>query len=146
MDNGVGVTDVQRGWTIRDSSPLDVWNGGQTGVWKGTSPATEQAVVNAFLSNWMDTTTSFNINSWQREGQANAVSGETTCFWSMRSLCAIDYVHGTVSGGTVENFPTWTWNQIPQMQADGIDKTQVNRLSTWLNTAYPSGNYLSLIK
>ncbi|MGV7247304.1 hypothetical protein, partial [Caballeronia sp. M23-90] len=30
MDNGVGVTDVQRGWTIRDSSPLDVWNGGQT--------------------------------------------------------------------------------------------------------------------
>ncbi|AMM16627.1 hypothetical protein AX768_21255 [Burkholderia sp. PAMC 28687] len=146
MDNGVGVADVQRGWTIRDSSPLDVWNGGQTGVWKGTSPATEQAVVNAFLSNWMDTTTSFNINSWQREGQANAVSGETTCFWSMRSLCAIDYVHGTVSGGTVENFPTWTWNQIPQMQADGIDKTQVNRLSTWLNTAYPSGNYLSLIK
>ncbi|WP_213776635.1 hypothetical protein [Caballeronia sp. dw_276] len=146
MDNGVGVTDVQRGWTIRDSSPLDVWNGGQTGVWKGTNPATEQAVVNAFLSNWMDTTTSFDINTWQREGQANAVSGETTCGWSMRSLCEIGYVHGTVSGGTVENFPTWTWNQIPLMQGEGIDRTQVNRLSTWLNTAYPSGNYLSLIR
>lgn len=146
MDNGVGVTDVTRGWTIRDSSPLDVWNGGQNGVWKGTSPATEQAVVNAFLSNWMDTTTSFNITTWQREGAANAVAGETTCGWSMRSLCAIGYVHGTVSGGTTENFPTWTWNQIPQMLGEGIDKTQVNRLSTWLNTAYPSGNYLSLIK
>ena len=146
MDNGVGVANVARGWTIRDSSPLDVWNGGQTGVWKGTSLATEQAVVGAFLSNWMDTTTSFNINSWQREGQANAVAGETTCFWSMRSLCAINYVHGTVSGGTVENFPAWTWNQIPLMQGEGIDKTQVNRLATWLNTAYPSGNYLSLLQ
>jgi hypothetical protein len=94
----------------------------------------------------MDTTTSFNINSWQREGQPNAVSGETTCFWSMRSLCAINYVHGTLSGGTVENFPTWTWNQIPLMQGEGIDKVQVNRLATWLNTAYPSGNYLSLLQ
>jgi hypothetical protein len=146
MDNGVGVTNVDRGWTIRDSSPLDVWNGGQNGVWKGTSLATEQAVVSAFLSNWMDTTTSFDINSWQREGQPNAVSGETTCFWSMRSLCAINYVHGTLSGGTVENFPTWTWNQIPLMQGEGIDKAQVNRLATWLNTAYPSGNYLSLLQ
>jgi hypothetical protein len=146
MDNGVGVTNVDRGWTIRDSSPLDVWNGGQSGVWKGTSLATEQAVVGAFLSNWMDTTTSFNINSWQREGQANAVAGETTCFWSMRSLCAINYVHGTVSGGTVENFPTWTWNQIPLMQGEGIDKAQVNRLTTWLNIAYPSGGYLSLLQ
>ncbi|QIE27122.1 hypothetical protein SBC1_54460 (plasmid) [Caballeronia sp. SBC1] len=146
MDNGVGVTNVDRGWTIRDSSPLDVWNGGQSGVWNGTSLATEQAVVGAFLSNWMDTTTSFNINSWQREGQANAVPGETTCYWSMRSLCEINYVHGTLSGGTVENFPTWTWNQIPLMQGEGIDKTQVNRLATWLNTAYPSSNYLSLLQ
>lgn len=146
MDNGVGVSNVNRGWTIRDSSPLDVWNGGQTGVWAGTSLATEQAVVGAFLSNWMDTTTSFDLNTWQREGQANAVSGETTCYWSMRSLCAIDYVHGTLSGGTVENFPTWTWNQIPKMQGEGIDKTQLNRLSTWLNAAYPRGGYLSLIQ
>jgi hypothetical protein len=146
MDNGVGVVDVNRGWTIRDSSPLDVWNGGQNGVWKGTSPATEQAVVNAFLSNWMDTTSSFDLKTWQREGQTNAVSYETTCGWSMRSLCSIDYVHGTMSGGTVENFPTWTWNQIPRMQSEGIDKTQVNRLTTWLNSAYPAGGYLALLQ
>jgi hypothetical protein len=146
MDNGVGVTNVSRGWTTRDTSPLDVWNGGQAGVWKGTSLATEQAVVGAYLSNWMDTTTSFDINTWQRQGEANGVSGETTCGWSIRSLCAIGYVHGTASGGTVENFPTWTWNQIPKMRSEGIDKTQLNRLSTWLNTAYPNGNYRRLLK
>ena len=146
MDNGVGVTDVNRGWTTRDTNPLDVWNGGQSGVWKGTSLTTEQAVVGAFLSNWMDTTGSFNLSDWQREGQPNAVGIETNCSWSIRSLCAIDYVHGTVSGDTIENFPTWMWNQIPLMRTEGIDKTQLNRLSTWLNAAYPSGNYLSLIQ
>jgi hypothetical protein len=146
MDNGVGVSDVDRGWTIRDTSPLDVWNGGQSGVWKGTSITTERSVVSAFLSNWMDKTASYDLNSWQRVGQPNAVSYETSCYWSMRSLCATDYVHGTDSEGTVENFPTWTWNQIPQMQAEGINANELNRLSTWLNAAYPSGNYLSLIK
>ncbi|NML30906.1 hypothetical protein [Paraburkholderia antibiotica] len=145
MDNGVGVANVNQGWTTRDTSPLDVWSGGQNGVWKGTSVATEQAVVNAFLANWLDTTTSFNLSNWQREGQPNAVSYETTCGWSIRSLCALDYVHGTLSGGTIENFPTWTWNQVPLMRGEGIDGTQLNRLSTWLNAAYPSGNYLSLV-
>ncbi|OLL33050.1 hypothetical protein BTH42_03670 [Burkholderia sp. SRS-W-2-2016] len=144
MDNGIGVANVNQGWTIRDSSPLDVWSGGQNGVWKGTSVATEQAVVNAFLANWLDTTTSFNLGNWQREGQANTVSGEITCGWSIRSLCALDYVHGMPSGGTIENFPTWTWNQVPLMRGEGIDNTQLNRLLTWLNAAYPSGNYLSL--
>ena len=146
MDNGIGVNDVDRGWTIRDSSPLDVWNGGQNGVWKGTSVTTERAVVNAFLSNWMDKTSSYDLSTWQRMGQPNAIPDDTNCGWSMRSLCAIDYVHGTDSDGTTENFPTWTWNQIPQMQAEGIDGSQLNRLSTWLNAAYPRGNYLSLIK
>ncbi|NML30471.1 hypothetical protein [Paraburkholderia antibiotica] len=146
MDNGVGVANVNQGWTIRDTSPLDVWSGGQNGVWKGTSVATEQAVVNAFLANWLDTTTSFNLSNWQREGQPNAVSYETTCGWSIRSLCALDYVHGTLSGGTIENFPTWTWNQVPLMRGEGIDGTQLNRLSTWLNAAYPNGNYLSLVQ
>ncbi|WP_085484198.1 hypothetical protein [Paraburkholderia susongensis] len=146
MDNGVGVTDVNRGWTTRDTSPLDVWSGGQNGVWRGTSPTTEQAVVNAFLSNWLDTTTSFNLSDWQREGQPNAVSYETTCGWSIRSLCASGYVPGTLSGGTTANFPTWTWSQIPLMRGEGIDGTQLNRFATWLNAAYPSGNYLSLIQ
>lgn len=146
MDNGVGVMNVDRGWTIRDSSPLGVWKYGQQGIWAGVSPTTEKAIVNAFLSNWLDTTTSFNINDWQRAGAANAESTDTTCGWSMRQLCEIDYVHGTVSGGTVENFPTWTWNQIPLMQTDGLSNTEINRLADWLNTAYPSGNYLTLKK
>jgi hypothetical protein len=32
------------------------------------------------------------------------------------------------------------------MRSEGIDKTQLNRLSTWLNTAYPNGNYRRLLK
>ncbi|NML30908.1 hypothetical protein [Paraburkholderia antibiotica] len=145
MDNGVGVANVNQGWTTRDTSPLDVWSGGQNGVWKGTSVATEQAVVNAFLANWVDTTTSFNLSDWQREGQPNTVSYETTCGWSIRSLCALDYVPGTLSGGTVENFPTWMWNKVPLMRGEGVDGTQLNRLVTWLNSAYPSGNYSNLL-
>ena len=146
MDNGKGVTDVTRGWTIRDSSPLDVWNGGQKGVWRGTPIDTERTVVNAFLSDWLDTTTSFDLRKWQRVGQANAVSYETSCYWSMRSLCVLGYVHGTESDGTVENFPTWAWSQIPQMRREGIDAGELSRLLTWLNAAYPSGQYLSEIR
>ncbi|MCC8397676.1 hypothetical protein LJ656_34635 [Paraburkholderia sp. MMS20-SJTR3] len=144
MDNGVGVANVKRGWTTRDTSPLDVGSGGQNGVWKGTSVATEQAVVNVFLANWLDTTASFSLSDWQREGQPNAVSGEISCGWSIRSLCALDYVPGTLSGGTTANFPTWMWDRVPLMRGEGIDGTQLNRLVSWLNAAYPSGNSASL--
>lgn len=147
MDNGVGVTDVNRGWTTRDTSPMDVWDFGQSGIWKGVAPATEQSVVNAFLETWLDRTTSFDVSTWQRLG-TNPASGESTwCGWSIRSLCWSDYVPGTLRGDTptVENFPTWAFNRIPLMRTEGVDGTQLNRFANWMNSAYPSGNFQSLV-
>jgi hypothetical protein len=147
MDNGIGPNKVDHGWTVRDSSPLDVWKSGQNGIWKGTDVATEKRVVNAFVQNWLDTTTSFNISSWQRMGAAND-NGDSSCGWSMRELCWSDYAPGQLRGNspTLENFPNWTFKQIPEMRAEGIDGNQLNRFAQWMNTAYPKGNYLSLVK
>ncbi|MCY0389009.1 hypothetical protein OVY01_17800 [Robbsia sp. Bb-Pol-6] len=148
MDNGVGVADVNKGWTTRDTSPLDVWKYGQSGIWKGTSSATELAVVNAYLSNWVDVSTSFDLNVWQRLG-VNPAVGEAGCMWSIRSLCWSDYVPGTYIGlyaTTSANFPSWAYTQIPQMRQDGVDGTQLNRFATWLNAAYPRGGFQALVQ
>lgn len=147
MDNGVGVTDVNRGWTTRDTSPMDVWDFGQSGIWKGVAPATEQAVVNAFLTTWLDRTTSFDVSQWQRLG-ANPAAGEVGCGWSIRSLCWSNYVPGTLQGPTptVANFPSWAFTRIPLMRGEGVDGSQLNRFANWMNTAYPSGNFTSLVK
>jgi hypothetical protein len=148
MDNGVGVADVGKGWNTRDTSPMDVWKGGQTGIWKGVPLQTERDIVTAFLSNWVDVSNGFNINSWQRLG-VNPAAGETDwCGWSIRSLCWWTYVPNRLAGSspTIANFPSDAFNQIPQMRAEGINNTQLNRFASWLNTAYPYGYFSGLIK
>ncbi|WP_267849737.1 hypothetical protein [Robbsia betulipollinis] len=143
MDNGVGVANVNQGWTTRDTSPLDVWKSGQSGIWKGTASATELAVVNAYLSNWTDVSNSFNINVWAR-----ITSSTEGCGISIRELCWSDYVPNTLEGPTptLTNFPTYAYNQISLMRKDGVDGSELNRFAKWLNTAYPSGGYLSLVQ
>ncbi|MGI4862013.1 MAG: hypothetical protein ACRYHA_34805 [Janthinobacterium lividum] len=143
-DNGVGVANVNKGWGTRDTSPFDVWKYGQSGIWKGTSTATELAVVNAYLENWMDVTDSFDLSVWQRIGMTGAE--DTSCGWSMRDLCWSTYVPGTYvgTGSSIQNFPTWAYNRIPLMRKEGVSATQLNRFLVWLNSAYPSGGYAAL--
>ena len=149
MDNGVGVADVNTGWTTRDTSPMSVWKNGQNGIWKGVPLQTERDIVTAYMSNWVDVSSRFNINAWQRLG-TNPAAGETTnwCGWSIRSLCWWDYVPNRLAGNdpTTANFPSDAFNDIPQMRAEGINGTQLNRFAAWLNTAYPNGYFTSLEK
>jgi hypothetical protein len=146
MDNGVGVTNVDEGWTTRDTSPLDVWDSGQQGAWAGTSAAVEQTVMNAYLETWLDRTTSFNVNTWQRISPTQTNGDGNWCGWSIRSLCWADYIPNTLEGDTptVENFPSWSYNMIPQMRSEGISGTDLNTYATWLNSAYTNGGYLAL--
>jgi hypothetical protein len=135
-----------KGWTFRDASPLDVWNGGRNDLWTGVPDATRQAVVNAYLETWLDRSESYPASTWQRLGGSNPIPGES-CGWSMRGLCWIDYVPGTTRGSndSVENFATWSFNRIPLMRTDGVDNTLLNRYARLMNNLYPSGNYLSLL-
>jgi hypothetical protein len=144
--NGAGVTNMLKGWTFRDASPLDVWNGGRNDLWTGVPDATRQAVVNAYLETWLDRSESYPASTWQRLGGSNPIPGES-CGWSMRGLCWIDYVPGTTRGSndSVENFATWSFNRIPLMRTDGVDNTLLNRYARLMNNLYPSGNYLSLL-
>jgi hypothetical protein len=147
MDNGKGVTNVDVGWTTRDTSPLSIWDGGQQGAWAGTPAATEQSVVNAYLETWLDRTTSFDVNTWQRIGPTQTNGDGNWCGWSIRSLCWSNYIPNTLEGDspTLENFPTWSNTMIPQMRTDGISGTDLNRFATWLSSAYPNGGYQALI-
>jgi hypothetical protein len=45
---------------------------------------------------------------------------------------------------TAENFATWSFTQIPQMRADGIDGTLLNRYAQLMQNLYPSGGYAGL--
>jgi hypothetical protein len=144
MDNGVGVTDVNRGWTTRDTSPLDVWKFGANGIWKDASDSTRTAVVNAFLNTWLDRSESFDVNTWQRVDQAG---GSNTCGWSERRLCWSWYVPGQLALGMTSSvdFPTNVFQQIPQMRTDGVDGGLLNRFAAELGRMYPNGNYASLM-
>jgi hypothetical protein len=144
MDNGVGVTNVNRGWTNRDTSPNDVWQGGQNGIWKGTALQVERDIVTAYMSNWVDVSNSFNLSTWQRIG-ANPAAGEYGCGMSMRSLCAINWIPQPRNGNYVD-FASVSARDIPLMRAEGINGTQLNRFATWLNAAYPAGGFAALVK
>jgi cytochrome c553 len=143
MDTAAGVRDVNRGWTSRDASPLDVWQGGSTGVWTGVPVDTMRAIVNGYLENWLIKSESFPEPDWQR---IDGPGGSGWCGWSERRLCWRDYVPGTRRPGsdTIENFPTWTFRDIPKMRADGIDGALLNRYADLMHKFYPQGNYLSL--
>ena len=147
MDNGKGVTNVGAGWTQRDTNPMDLWENGQSGIWKGTDIATEQALVNIYLANWVKVSDSFNINTWERVDSPGSDS-PNWCGWSQRSLCWANYVPGTLEGvsPTLQNFPTWAFTMVPQMRAEGMDGPTLNSFLAWLNTAYPSGGYLGLVQ
>lgn len=145
VDNGVGVVDMNRGWTFRTADPTAVWSGGGTGMWQNVPAATKNAAFNAYLETWLDRTESFPQATWQR---IDGVGGDGWCGWSEYRLCWLNYVPGTLVGinPTIENFATWSYNQIPQMRADGIDPTLLNRYATVMNVLYPSGGFLNLVK
>jgi len=144
MDNGVGVTNVNQGWTTRDTSPNDVWQGGQNGIWKGTALQVERDIVTAYMSNWVDVSTSFDLSTWQRLG-VNPAPGETACGMSIRSLCNTGWVPQPNNGNDMD-FPTVSARDIPLMRAEGINGTQLNRFAAWMNSAYPAGSFASMEK
>jgi hypothetical protein len=149
MDNGVAPTDVAHGWTTRDTSPLDLWKSGQSGIWAGVPRATEVAIVDAFLENWVSVSNSYNLSTWQRLPDSpsdglggNPASGELTCGISIRSLCYPNYVPNTLYGAdtSTANFPSYAFNQIPLMKSEGINTAS---FQAWLANAYPRGNFAS---
>lgn len=143
MNTAAGVRDANRGWTTRDASPLDVWQGGSAGVWTGVPADTMRAIVNGYLENWLIKSESHPEPDWQR---IDGPGGSGWCGWSERRLCWRDYVPGTRRPGsdTVENFPTWSFRDIPLMRADGIDGALLNRYAELMNRFYPNGGYLGL--
>jgi hypothetical protein len=145
MANGIGVGDVDKGWTFRDASPLDVWRDGKTGAWQGVPDATRQAVVNAYLETWLDQSERYPAAAWQRiDGQ----NGSNWCGWSERRLCWLDYKPGTLRGinQTSENFATWSFEAIPLMRSDGIDGILMNRYAALMDRLYPSAGFGTLKK
>jgi hypothetical protein len=143
MANGIGVNDVNKGWNFRDASPLDVWSGGKNGRWAGIPDATRVAVVNAYLETWLDQSESYPEADWQR---IDAADGDNWCGWSQRRLCWKDYQPGTLRGKnpTVENFATWSYDTIPEMRAEGIDGTLLNRYADLMHKLYPNSGFTAL--
>jgi hypothetical protein len=143
MDNGVGVTDVGRGWNFRDATPLDVWGGGKGSLWQGVPDDVRKAVVNSYLETWLETSERYPESQWQR---LSPTQGDDWCGWSTRYLCWRDYVPGTLRGKspTRENFATWSFDSIPSMRQDGIDGALLNRYADLMHKLYPNGNFLSL--
>jgi hypothetical protein len=143
MANGIGVTNVNKGWNFRDATPLDVWANGKNGRWKGIQDATRIAVINAYLETWLDKSESYPEADWQR---IDAADGDLWCGWSQRRLCWKDYVPGSLRGvsPTRENFATWSFESIPNMRADGINGTLLNRYADLMHKLYPDGGYLNL--
>jgi hypothetical protein len=144
-DNGIGPNDVNKGWTFRIADPTEVWKGGAAGIWKGVPTTQRVAAFNAYLETWLDRSESYPASQWQRIDQAG---GDNWCGWSQYRLCWTDYVPNSLRGSspTVENFATWSYKQIPQMRADGIDGNLLNRYARLMNNLYPNGGYLSLVK
>jgi hypothetical protein len=145
MANGIGVNDVDKGWTFRDASPLDVWRDGKNAAWLGVPDATRQAVVNAYLETWLEKSEAYPAAAWQR---IDGTNGSNWCGWSERRLCWIDFQPGTLRGTTPtrENFATWSFEAIPAMRSDGIDGVLLNRYAELLNRLYPSAGFGALKK
>ena len=145
MANGVGVSDMDRGWNFRDASPLDVWGGGKNGRWKGVPDSTRIAVNNAYLGTWLTQSEQYPPDAWQR---IDGAGGDNWCGWSQRRLCWKDYQPGTLRGRdpTRENFVTWSFDAIPQMRADGLNGDLLNRYARLMHKLYPSAGFLNLEK
>jgi cytochrome c553 len=143
MANGIGVNNVDRGWNFRDAIPLDVWSDGKNGRWQGIPDATRIAAVNAYLETWLDKSEPYPEAAWQR---IDGAGGDNWCGWSQRRLCWKDYQPGTLRGvnPTVENFPTWSYDAIPKMRADGINGVLLNRYAALMHKLYPNAGFAAL--
>lgn len=105
MNTAAVVRDVNLGWTPRDASPLDGWQGGIANVWSSIPADTMCGIVYACLESWLTKSESYLEADWPR---IDGPPGDGWRGWKLRRLYCRDYVPGTKRTGrdTIDSFAT----------------------------------------